>query len=101
MSSICPTCGLPKDICVCETIAKETQKIKVKTEKRRFGKLMTVIEGINSKEIDVKEITKKLKSKFACGGTAKGGKIELQGDHKSRVKEELIKLGFSENSIED
>jgi len=101
MSSICPTCGLPKDICVCETIAKETQKINVKTEKRRFGKLMTVIEGINSKEIDVKEITKKLKSKFACGGTAKGGKIELQGDHKSRVKEELIKLGFSENSIED
>jgi len=100
VTDICPVCGLPKDLCVCEDIAKETQKIVVKTVKRRYGKMMTVIEGIDQKNIDIKELTKKLKSMMACGGTVKDGKIELQGDHKSKVKEALLRCGFSEDSVE-
>jgi len=101
MSEICPKCGLPKDtLCICETIAKEEQKIKVDTVKRKFGKLATIITGINEKDINMKDLAKKLKSKLACGGTAKGGVIELQGDHKKRVKEELVKLGFPMETIE-
>jgi len=98
--SVCPKCGLVKELCVCETIAKEDQRIKVFTVKRKFGKLTTVIEGINTKDIDIKDMAKQLKNKFACGGTVKDNVIELQGDHKQRVKEELIKMGFSANSIE-
>ncbi len=93
MSEICHKCGLPKDLCVCETIAKEEQQIKVKIVKRRFGKLTTIVEGFDS-DINLKELTKKLKSKFACGGTLKNNVIELQGDHRQKVKEELEKLGF-------
>ena len=100
MSEVCPKCGLPKDtLCMCEVIAKEDQKIKVSTVKRKFGKLMTVVEGINQKEIDIKDLTKKLKSQLACGGTSKGGLIVLQGNHVDRVIETLIKLGFSKESI--
>lgn len=101
MSEICSKCGLPRELCICETIAKEEQRIKVETVKRTFGKLMTLIEGINEKEINLKDLAKKLKSKFACGGTVKNGVIELQGDHKDQVKKELIKLGFAPNTIED
>lgn len=100
MSNICPKCGLPKELCVCETIAKEEQRIKVKLIKRKFGKQITLVEGINEKEINLSDLAKKLKSKFACGGTVKSGTIELQGDHKDKVKQELIKLGFAESSIE-
>ena len=100
MPDICPKCGLPTELCVCETIAKEGQKIKVKVEKRKFGKPMTVIEGINEKEINLKDLAKKLKSKFACGGTVKNNIIELQGDQLHKVKKALIELGFDENSIE-
>lgn len=99
MSEVCPKCGLPKDLCVCETIAKEEQNIKIKTEKRKFGKITTIVEGINDKNIGIKDLAKKLKSKLACGGTAKGGKIELQGDHVNRVKKYLVEAGFSANSI--
>lgn len=100
MTEICPRCGLPKDtLCMCEVIAKEDQKIKVKTVKRKFGKLMTVVEGINQKEIDVKDLTKNLKSQLACGGTAKEGVIELQGNHVNKVVEALVKLGFSKEGI--
>ena len=99
MSQICPKCGLTKDICVCETIALESQIVKVKTVKRRFGKLTTLIEGIDEKSINLKDIAKKLKEKFACGGTVKDGVIELQGNHTTQTRQELIKMGFDENSI--
>ncbi|PIN76403.1 stress response translation initiation inhibitor YciH [Candidatus Woesearchaeota archaeon CG10_big_fil_rev_8_21_14_0_10_36_11] len=99
MVGVCNQCGLPQDLCVCETIAREQQKIIVMTEKRKFGKKYTVIRGIK-KEANIGEIVKKLKSKFACGGTAKEGRIELQGDHKARVKTTLVELGFPEETIE-
>ena len=99
MISVCNQCGLPKDLCVCEVIAREQQKIIVKTEKRKFGKIYTIIKGIK-KEANVDELMKKLKSKFACGGTMKNSQIELQGDHKSRMKKALVELGFPEETIE-
>ena len=99
MVGVCNQCGLPQDLCVCETIAREQQKITVKVEKRKFGKKYTIIEGIK-KEANIEEIFKKLKTKFACGGTAKGGKIELQGNHKNRIKPVLAALGFPEETIE-
>ncbi|MBT3395434.1 stress response translation initiation inhibitor YciH [archaeon] len=101
MSSICSKCGLPQDLCVCETIAKEEQRIRIRTDRKRYGKLMTIIEGIESDNIDLKQLTKKLKNKFACGGTFKEGRIELQGNHIGRVKKELIKLGFNSEMIEE
>ena len=100
MTEVCSQCGLPKELCICETIAKESQKIIVSTEKKKFGKLNTIITGIDEKEIDIKNVTKKLKTKFACGGTSKGGRIELQGNHKQNVKEVLIQIGFIPETIE-
>ncbi len=99
MSEVCMKCGLVKELCVCETIAKEEQRIRVLLVTKKFGKLTTVVKGINPKDIDLKELTKKLKSKLACGGTVKDNIIELQGDHRQKVKEELIKLGFAQESI--
>jgi translation initiation factor 1 len=100
MSEICVKCGLPKELCVCETIAKESQKITVKLVKKKFNKVSTIVEGIDEKEINLKDLAKRLKSQFACGGTAKEGRIELQGDHKQKVKEILIQSGFAPETIE-
>ena len=100
MTEVCPKCGLVNELCVCETIAKENQKIKVYLVRKKFKKVYTIIEGLDEKEIDFKDLTKKLKSEFACGGTSKEGKIELQGDHKNRVKGCLVNIGFSPDAIE-
>ena len=99
MAEVCSQCGLPKELCVCETIAKESQMITIKTIKRKFGKKYTIISGIDQKEIDLKDLTKKLKAKLACGGTTKDGNVELQGDHKSRVKELLVNMGFAPETV--
>ena len=97
---ICSKCGLPKELCVCEAIAKEKQKIKVLSVKKRYGKMVTVIQGVDPNSVDIRDLMKKLKSKLACGGTYKQDEIELQGDHRSRVKDILIKEGFSSDIIE-
>jgi len=99
MNTICPKCGLKIELCVCESIAKETQIVMVKIVKRRFGKLITLIEGIDNKAVNLKELAKKLKEKLACGGTVKDGVIELQGSHAQQIKQELIKSGFAQDSI--
>ena len=96
---ICPKCGLPEQACVCERIVKEGQRIQVSTDKKRYGKIVTVVSGFD-KEIDIKKTAKALKNELACGGTFRDGEIELQGDHTKKIKPILVKLGFDENSIE-
>ena len=99
MAEICEKCGLPKELCICETIAKEKEKIKVSSAARRYGKAITIVDGLG-KDVDTKKILKELKTRLACGGTLKGNTIELQGNHKDKVKQILIKLGFTEDQIE-
>ena len=96
---ICNVCSLPKDLCVCQTLAREDQKITLSIVKKRFGKIATTLTGFDEKTIDIKDLVRKLKTKLACGGTSKNGIIELQGNHINKVKEELIKLGFKESAI--
>ncbi|MEJ2267944.1 MAG: stress response translation initiation inhibitor YciH, partial [Nanoarchaeota archaeon] len=45
---ICPKCGLPKQACVCEQIAKSSQRIKVTTDKKRYGKIVTIVNGFGN-----------------------------------------------------
>ena len=96
---ICPKCGLPEQACVCEQIVKSSQRIKVTTDKRKFGKITTEVSGFE-KGIDIKKIAKALKNELACGGTSKDGTVELQGNHKNKVKPILVLLGFDEESID-
>lgn len=95
-----PKTGLPIEAIAWEDLAKSEQKIKVSIETRRYGKKITIVSGFD-KNIDVKGISKSLKAELACGGTVKDGTIELQGDHRAKVKQALVKLGFAEESISD
>lgn len=100
MSETCPRCGLPQPICVCETIAKESQRIRIYLIKKKFDKFSTIVEGLEEKSIGIRDVAKKLKSDLACGGTVKQGRIELQGDHRQKTKESLVRMGFAVNTIE-
>ena len=99
MPDICPKCGLPKEICVCDVLNKETnRRIKVYTEKKKFRKYMTVVDGLSGDEME--KTAKELKHILACGGTSKNGIIELQGEHKDAVKKALLNLGYPPESID-
>jgi len=95
---VCPKCGLPKSLCVCKVIEREEKVIKIYKTTRRFGKPITIVEGIDKKS--GKSLSKELKRKLACGGTFKEGRIELQGSHTTRTKELLKEMGYNEEQIE-
>ena len=97
---ICNTCGLPEDLCACGELAKDSTKIIIRLETRRFKKKGTMIEGLDPKLNNLETVAKELKNKYACGGTAKEGYIFLQGDHRDTIKDTLINLGFAEDTIE-
>ncbi|MCL4373734.1 MAG: stress response translation initiation inhibitor YciH [Candidatus Marsarchaeota archaeon] len=99
MAEICPRCGLPKDLCVCDVLDKETEaKIKISTKKAKFNKFVTIVEGISAD--DIERTMKSLKRILACGGTYKDGYIELQGEHKLNTKNALISIGYKDTNIE-
>ncbi len=94
-----PITGLPRELGISEVLDKEgATKIKVYATKKKFRKLVTIIEGIDKSQLQ--KTTKELKHKFACGGTSKDGVIILQGNHKNKVKDVLKSLGFPVENIE-
>jgi len=87
-----------KEICACDILEKEeVQTIRVYATKKKFKKLVTIVEGITTDKIE--ETARELKTKLACGGTAKNGLIVLQGDHKSKVMPLLVSMGYTQSSI--
>lgn len=95
-----PITGLPVDAIAWNDLAKQGQRIRVTTDKKRYGKIVTLVSGFD-KGTDIKSIAKALKNELACGGTFRGEEVELQGDHRAKVKKALVKLGFEESSIEE
>ncbi len=92
--------GLPDELFALEEISKEQQVIKIYTDKRRYGKTVTIIEGFNPKDVDLKEMARSLRKKTASGGTVKDGRIELQGDQRDKARKFLEGLGYIVEIIE-
>ena len=95
MSGICNVCGLPNELCIYQEIAKEQQCAILSTDRRRYGKIVTKVEGLEDSAIDINQLAKLLKNKCAAGGTVKGRIIELQGDHKKKAALVLKNNGFN------
>src|SRR3972149_883241 len=94
MAGICATCGLPEELCMGEELAKEQQHIRVYNDRRRYGKVVTIVDGLDGGDINLDELARTLKNRCAAGGTAKEGRIELQGEHRKRVAHVLEGLGY-------
>ena len=70
------------------------QPVHIRREKRRRGKIVTIVEGLDPSASDLGAILRQLKSACAAGGTVNGGIIEVQGDHTKRVVAILEGLGY-------
>ena len=97
---ICPKCSLPTELCVCQKLEQEEQKIIISQDKRKWGRMMTVLTLSNYGDLDLDEVCTKAKKYCASGGTVKGNTIEIQGDHIYKLKKLLKKLGYNEENIE-
>jgi translation initiation factor 1 len=62
--------------------------------KGRGGGTVIVIAGVALPDAQLKELAGALKKRCGCGGTIKGGAIEIQGDHRDLLLQELQARGF-------
>ena len=70
-------------------------RVKVRREVAgRRGKAVTTISGVPLDDAGLRELAGRLKKRCGVGGSAKGGVIELQGDHRDVVVEVLRSDGY-------
>lgn len=78
-----------------ETLPAARQDLRVWLDrKQRGGKVVTLVRGFVGTEDDLTELARLLKTKCGVGGAAKEGEILIQGDHRDRVVEILLKAGY-------
>lgn len=95
----CPNCLRPLAACVCKrgTPGKRSADGIVRVSREtagRKGKGVTVISGLGLPEPELEALATQLKRACGSGGTVVAGRIEIQGEHRDRLVEELIKRGF-------
>jgi translation initiation factor 1 len=96
---VCPKCGNPVSKCICgkrNPAIPNDGTVRISREtKGRKGSGVSIITGLALDDTDLKKLSKQLKQKCGTGGTIKSGVIEIQGDHREVLKEELSKLGYT------
>jgi translation initiation factor 1 len=99
---VCPGCGWPARDCRCSEKAAAVESIegrivaKLRMEKKgRGGKTVTVVGGLPQHAVFLKELCQELKRACGTGGAVIDGAVELQGDLRARVRESLLKKGFT------
>lgn len=97
----CENCNQAVSACRCPPAAAKAgrahsqgQVVQLSTERRRKGKLVTVIRGLESRANDLPALLTKLKNSCGAGGTLDGEALELQGDHRERLRLLLGEMGF-------
>ena len=94
---ICLGCDKPIKQCICrkKTSPPGDGNVRVSREtKRRKGKGVTLIKGLDMDAATLSLLCKKLKVMCGSGGTVKEGIIEIQGDHIERILDHLKKQGI-------
>jgi translation initiation factor 1 len=95
----CPNCLRAIRECVCKkgTPGKASSDgiVRVSRETQgRKGKGVTVISGLALAATDLEKLATELKKKCGSGGSVENGRIEIQGDHRDRIVEELNRRGW-------
>lgn len=95
----CERCDELEEECCCEPepaplIPPGKQTARLAKEKRKKGKMVTVIRGLPIEGNDLPELLTKLKNSCGAGGSLKEDLLEIQGDQLDRVRQELLKMGF-------
>lgn len=95
---ICPGCGKPKAGCVCRrqpAVPKGDGVVRVGRQTQgRKGKGVTVITGLPLQAEELRGLASELKRRCGTGGTVKDGVIEIQGDHRDDLVDELGRRGY-------
>lgn len=79
-----------------EFLPSNEQLLKVVLDKKhRAGKVVSIIKGFSMKAEEIESVAKKLKAFCGSGGSVKDGEIIIQGDHRDKILQWLLKNNFT------
>ena len=87
-------CQCPPPAPVSTHLPPEKQTARLSVEKRKKGKIATVIRGLTANANDLPALLTKLKNSCGAGGAIEGDELEIQGDQLARLKTLLAALGY-------
>ena len=103
---LCPECARPLQDCRCRR-SKAAQPaaplprkgdgvVRIGREtKGRKGKGVTIVTGVPLGGDALEALATRLKKRCGSGGTVDGATIEIQGDHRDLLVDELARLGYT------
>lgn len=97
---LCAKCGWPEKDCRCAASLdqpvpeKVTARLRIERSGRK-GKTVTVVDGLPSNDTLLADLASELKKACGSGGTATGSTVEIQGDHRDKVRGVLAKKGWT------
>ena len=94
----CERCGELEEACECPPeppprIAPEKQTARIAVEKRKKGKVVTLVRDLPLEGNDLPALLTQLKTSCGAGGTLKDETLEIQGNHLDRTRDVLRGLG--------
>lgn len=103
----CPTCGKRLDRCTCHvarrvaptppaaaSLPRDGVVRILRDRKGRGGKGVSVIAGLSGSAAELTQLASELKRMCGTGGTVRGDVIEIQGDFRERLRDELTRRGY-------
>ncbi|MDA1054660.1 MAG: translation initiation factor [Planctomycetota bacterium] len=95
----CDRCGELEEDCQCPPaptprVPPPQQTAKLSVEKRKKGKVVTVVRGLAAAGNDLAELLSALKTACGAGGALKEEALEVQGKHVERIRDSLVKMGY-------
>lgn len=97
----CDRCGKLEQECECQPTADEPERIapqkqtaRVRVDRRKHKRMVTVVWGLHPCESDLPDLLSQLKSACGAGGSIQDDQIEIQGDHGEKVRRLLGQLGY-------
>ena len=103
----CPTCGKRLDRCSCGPARPAASRGKslqlpqdgvvrlLRDRKGRGGKTVTLIAGLSGSPAPLAALASDLKRLCGTGGTVRDDLVEIQGDHRERLRAELERRGYT------
>jgi translation initiation factor 1 len=95
----CERCGELEEACTCPQPSKvrtppEKQTARLAVEKRKKGKVVTVVRGLPAEQNDLPGLLARLQAACGAGGTIKDDELEIQGEHLERLRGLLAGIGY-------
>ena len=89
-----------QDVEMPEEKSEQKSPLICKFEKKgRNGKPVTLIEGFEGIEEELKQISKKIKTTLGIGGSEKDGIIVIQGDNRDKIMKILQEMGYKTKRV--